>query len=189
MASNVSVATSTSAAGVGRSSLVTVATVCWNHSYLIKGFLGSLMDKTPAAVLSDVQVVVVDNGSADDTGAFLEGWRAETIGPPWKTVVRSPANLGFAAGANLAVQHATGKYLLLLNNDVEFTGDLVTSCLRAYPAGSRAILGTKLVYKPGPWNQLHGKMVRYLEGWCLFSGMEVFREIGTMRAARLTGIF
>jgi GT2 family glycosyltransferase len=180
---------STAPTVAARRPLVTVVTLCWNHSYLIRDFLTSFNKRTAPESLAQIQMVVVDNGSVDDTPAILEKWRLDPGGPAWRTVVRSPTNLGFGVGANLAVRQAEGRYLLLLNNDVEFQGDLVKACLQAYPRGRRALIGRKLIHRPGPWNQLHGKSVRYLEGWCLFATMEVFREVGSFRDETLVGIF
>ena len=172
-----------------RQPLLTIATVCWNHSFLLEGFLRSFMRTTPPASLRDVQMVIVDNGSSDDTPRILDAWRSEASHPPWKTVVRSPTNLGYAGGANLAFREANGRYLLLLNNDVEFTGDIVKACVRAYADEPRAILGTKLIHRAGPWNQLHGKVIRYLEGWCLLAGLDLFREIAPRGEGGPAGVF
>jgi len=187
--SSSTVSASTAASAVARQPLVTVATLCWNRSYLIRDFLTSFQQTTALESLARVQMVVVDNGSVDDTPALLKAWRRQAGGPHWKTVVRCPTNLGFAGGANLAISQAEGRYLLLLNNDVEFTGDLVKACLQAYPPGRRALLGRKLIHRAGPWNQLRGKFVRYLEGWCLFAPMDVFHEVGSFLGERLVGIF
>lgn len=56
-------------------------------------------------------VVVVDNGSADDS---LDG--IAQLGVP-VTVVRNPINRGFAAACNQGAAQATGDYLLFLNPD------------------------------------------------------------------------
>src|SRR3546814_2781156 len=37
----------------------------------------------------------------------------------------SPKNLGVAVGNNLGIQHATGDYLLFLNNDTEITAGFI----------------------------------------------------------------
>lgn len=57
------------------------------------------------------EVVVVDNASRDGTAAAIREQH------PWVRVIASPRNLGFAAGNNLAAQHARGRTLLLLNPD------------------------------------------------------------------------
>ena len=55
--------------------------------------------------------MLVDNASADGTA------RAVRKHHPWVKVLASTRNLGFAAGNNLAAEHASGRYLLLLNPD------------------------------------------------------------------------
>lgn len=56
--------------------------------------------------------LVVDNGSVDGTADAIEREH------PWVRVFRR-ANRGFAAGNNVALPHARGRYVLLLNPDVE----------------------------------------------------------------------
>jgi N-acetylglucosaminyl-diphospho-decaprenol L-rhamnosyltransferase len=64
------------------------------------------------------QWLVVDNGSADGTPDAIEREFPEV------RVLRA-SNRGFAAGNNVALPHATGRYVLLLNPDVEIeTGTL-----------------------------------------------------------------
>ena len=58
-------------------------------------------------------VVVVDNGSTDDSIAHLSG--SEEI-----TLLRSDSNLGFSGGCNIGIRHAIDNradYIWLLNND------------------------------------------------------------------------
>src|ERR1035441_8653745 len=63
---------------------------------------------------SNVEIIVVDNGSKDDSGFQL---REEF---PEFTHLRSEENLGFTGGNNLGIQHgllAGCQHILLLNND------------------------------------------------------------------------
>ncbi len=57
---------------------------------------------------ADLEAVVVDNASTDDTPKFLARWASTR---PWATVVRNDANLGFSAGNNRGARAATGDYL------------------------------------------------------------------------------
>ena len=57
-----------------------------------------------------LEIVVVENGSGDDSAARLR----EVAGI---VLVESAANLGFAGGCNLGVQHSTGDVVAFLNND------------------------------------------------------------------------
>lgn len=65
------------------------------------------LDWDPAAL----QIIVVDNASADGSVDVLRA------GAPDVTLIESPANLGFAGGCNLGMEHATGSYVGFLNPD------------------------------------------------------------------------
>jgi GT2 family glycosyltransferase len=60
---------------------------------------------------SDIEVVIVDNGSSDGTRAFVE-----SLPPPFRSV-GNRRNEGFAAACNLGAEHAKCEDLVFLNND------------------------------------------------------------------------
>jgi N-acetylglucosaminyl-diphospho-decaprenol L-rhamnosyltransferase len=74
--------------------------------------LTTLRSARAAAAGLDVEWFVVDSGSRDDTPDAIE--RAF----PDVRLFRRP-NIGFAAANNVALAHACGRYVLLLNPDVE----------------------------------------------------------------------
>lgn len=61
------------------------------------------------------EVIFEDNNSTDDSVEYLKnsGYGEQCN----LKIVESKENLGFAGGNNLAVAHAEGKYIILLNND------------------------------------------------------------------------
>ena len=59
------------------------------------------------------EVIVADNGSTDDSVAFLQA------GYPGLRVIRLDRNYGFAGGYNEALKLVTADYYVLLNSDVE----------------------------------------------------------------------
>ena len=59
-----------------------------------------------------IEVIVVDNASAQDEATIIE----ERY--PQVKIIRSKKNLGFAGGNNLGIKAAQGKYLFFLNNDI-----------------------------------------------------------------------
>ncbi len=63
-----------------------------------------------------VDVVVVDNGSTDQSLALLEQWS-------WVKVIKSADNNGFAHGNNLALKTCHSKYAFLLNTDTSIPPD------------------------------------------------------------------
>jgi O-antigen biosynthesis protein len=157
--------------------LVSVVTLTWNHSHLLKDFLRSFEGNVGPEWLARTEMIVVDNGSTDDTGTVLRQWEAASTGAGFKRTLHHPVNLGFAAGNNAAIREARGEHLLLLNNDVVLKSNLVKACLEAGGDQSRVLLGARLIAQPTPWNQIAAGFVRYLEGWCLFGSASTFREI------------
>lgn len=73
------------------------------------------------------EIVLVDNGSVDDSPARL----LENV--PEIRLIRNATNLGFAGGCNVGIRDALGRgtdYLLLLNNDTIVAPDFLTQLVR-----------------------------------------------------------
>ena len=88
---------------------VSVVIVTWNALPLRKQCLPSVV----ATDYPDLEVILADNASTDGSA----DWVAAHV--PSVTVVRHPENWRFCRGNNAAIPHATGRYVVLLNNDVE----------------------------------------------------------------------
>ncbi len=84
----------------------------WNGRDFLEKFLPSLLCHTPAI---DTELVVADNGSTDDSLAFVQ-----TTYPTIR-IVRLDRNYGFAEGYNRALAQIDADYYVLLNSDVEVT--------------------------------------------------------------------
>ncbi len=121
---------------------VTVVILCWNRWALTERCLATLREKTD---LSDVTVLAVDNGSADETPSRLKDY-------DWVRVVTLPGNLGFVRGNNAGIGAADPKGdVLLLNNDVEITQKGWLDELRrsAHASPDIGIVGCRLVFPDG----------------------------------------
>lgn len=94
--------------------MLSILIVNFNGKRYLEGCLTSIQEK----VSVPCEVILVDNSSTDGSADLI----AERF--PWVKLIRSPDNLGFAAGNNLAARHATGDYLLLLNIDTVLQTDL-----------------------------------------------------------------
>lgn len=84
----------------------------WNGAALLREFLPSVVENTNAAY---GRVIVVDNGSTDDSVCVLENEF------PGVTLWKFSENYGFAGGYNRALEmadHQGFKYTVLLNSDV-----------------------------------------------------------------------
>ncbi|MBC6112101.1 glycosyltransferase family 2 protein [Pedobacter fastidiosus] len=95
---------------------VSIITVNFNQYQVNIDFLESIKLSN---FKSPIEVIFVDNGSLIEHEKEYKQIYPELI------YMRSDKNLGFAGGNNLGIKAATGKYLLLLNNDTEITENLI----------------------------------------------------------------
>lgn len=92
----------------------------------------------------DFHVLVVDNGSADDSVDFLQKKY------PWAEFIETGANLGFTGGNNAGIRHALKKgasLVWLLNNDT-FVDKHVLSMVRVFSDKRAGICGSKIYFAP-----------------------------------------
>jgi len=90
-------------------SLVSIIIVNWNGAAVLPECLRSLLGLN----YKHIEIVIVDNGSADDSVAVVR----DICGDGAK-VVRLEKNVGFAAGVNIGVENAAGEFVATLNNDM-----------------------------------------------------------------------
>lgn len=80
------------------------------------------------------RLIVVDNGSDDGTAAFLAAWAGAT---ERLQVISNAANLGFTRAANQGLAAATGRYVVLLNNDTTVLPHWLTGLICTAEADDR----------------------------------------------------
>ena len=78
----------------------------WNGAKYLPGCLDSLREQAAP----DTEIIVIDNGSADESMDILAKY-------PGIKVIRNEENRGFAAAVNQGFQAMEGRYAVLLNND------------------------------------------------------------------------
>ena len=83
--------------------------VGWNAKHYLELCLESLVAAPPHR---SMEVLVVDNASSDGTAEMIESKF------PWVKLIKSPENLGFSKGNNLAIRQCQGRYIALVNPDV-----------------------------------------------------------------------
>ena len=112
-----------------------------NEADLTRQCLTSLAEVTAGV---EFEVIVVDNGSTDETSAVLEQLSGDV------QIIRNTENAGFAAACNQGAKAARGRHLVFLNNDTipqrEWLQALVQE-VRAHP--EVAVVGSKLLYPDG----------------------------------------
>ena len=146
----------------------------WNKAELTWRFIQSFAQY---GNLVNVELIVVDNGSTDNTSGILEKWMKTY---PEKIVpVRLDKNKGVGVGYNTGVEHARSPYLLFMNNDVQVFGDITTPLIQALMVQSdKRLYGAHLVTHDGRWNRFGDMIISYVEGWYLGCSKEAFEELG-----------
>ena len=109
------------------------------------------VDSIFACTQTPIELILVDNGSSDDTVGYLrqvqKEWRRANIRVK---VVENKKNLGFAAGNNRGLAQADGDYIVLLNNDVVVTPgwlEKMIACVNRIPLAG--IVGPMTNYVAG----------------------------------------
>ncbi|MBW2304759.1 MAG: glycosyltransferase family 2 protein [Deltaproteobacteria bacterium] len=127
-------------AGTGMKQL-SVIIISYNTRDILKECLRRVMDYGRDL---DMETIVVDNASTDGSPVMVR----KTF--PEVTLITSPKNLGFAAGNNLGLKRASGRFLLLLNSDAYLMPGVLQSTLQWMNTHPRCgILGVKLTGEDG----------------------------------------
>ncbi len=131
-----------------------IITLCYNKVACTRRCLTSILNHS--RVDAPWEIVVVDNGSTDDTRAWLAG-EAKTLGAARGVPVRVlefARNSGCSTARNAAIAAATGELLVFLDNDVaprtQSWLPRLAAELDAHPRA--ALAGPKLVYPQPPFD-------------------------------------
>lgn len=115
--------------------------ITWNGIDYLRQLLESMRRQLSRP---DVEVIITDNHSTDGTVAFLE----ESY--PTVRLICLPENKGVAFARNTALREARGKYLLILDNDIQITDEAVAAMEDFMDAHEDVgICGCKLLYPDG----------------------------------------
>lgn len=143
------------------------------------------------------EVIVVDDASTDDTA------RLESI-VTGITVIHNTQALRFIRACNAGVAQARGRYVALLNNDVEVTSGWLDALIDAFERFDNVgLVGSKLLYPDGrlqdaggiiwgsgdPWNYgnkqnpweprfSYARQADYLSGAAMMTSKDIWDKVG-----------
>ncbi|MCB4792831.1 MAG: glycosyltransferase family 2 protein [Elusimicrobia bacterium] len=150
---------------------------------------------------SEYELIVVDNGSEDDTKEYLEQLQSSD---PGVKVIINKTNIGFARGNNQGIQIAKSAYILLLNNDVILTDNWLERllmcaqsdpCIGVVGPCTNNAVGQQVVAYDGSANNLEIQKYAHLEsmknagawfsvhriiGFCMLIKKEVIEKVGML---------
>ena len=98
---------------------VTIGIVACNYVDDVRRVVSSALD---ASGERDVEMVVLDNGSTDETGEYLDDLASSDSRV---RVIHADHVLGEAAAKNIVLKQSLGRIVILLDTSVEVTGDLI----------------------------------------------------------------
>ena len=109
------------------------------------GFTERCLESIAANTPDDLyEVVIVDNGSTDGTGALLDALEGDV------TIIRNPENRGFAKACNQGAEAATGDHIVFVNNDTEASPGWLEPLLAVLDdEPDVAAVGAKLLFPDG----------------------------------------
>jgi glycosyltransferase involved in cell wall biosynthesis len=87
-------------------SKVSVIVPTYNRGWILREALDSILSQD----YPDVELIVVDDGSTDDTASILRGYDTAL------SVIRQP-NRGVSAARNAGIGAATGEFIAFLDSD------------------------------------------------------------------------
>jgi len=137
-------------------SLISIIIPTHNRAAMLERAVRSVRRQT----YRPIEIVVVDDGSTDNTPQLLERLQDET---PNLTVLRNAQPQGACATRNRGIRAARGKYVGLLDDDDEFTPRRVELLMQCYDQNPRWSFvcsdflsirrnGARRSHKPGPIN-------------------------------------
>ncbi len=88
----------------------------YNRAHLLQSALNSVEKQS----LRDFEVVIIDDGSTDNTAQLVEGWQQQVEFP---VIYHPQANQGKVAAHNVAIKLARGKLFVSLDSDDELLPD------------------------------------------------------------------
>jgi len=117
---------------------VSVVILNWNESDWTIKCIENLLNST----FQDFEIVLVDNGSDEEDIQKIE----EKFGKKDRIkIIKNDKNYGFAEGNNIGVRNSSGRYVVLLNNDVEISKDWLKSLVSVFKS-DRKIAGATCNY-------------------------------------------
>lgn len=142
----------------------------WNKSLFTKQALKDLIQLPDSH-----QIIIVDNGSADDTEEVVKSF-------PRVKYLRLNENKGFAVASNIAYGLAEAPNVCFLNNDVKvksnhanWTEPLLKHCDAGLVGPTMGQLDASLNFVQEANKMLPGNS--YLSGWCLAGSKKIFEQL------------
>ncbi|MBU4589978.1 MAG: glycosyltransferase family 2 protein [Candidatus Omnitrophica bacterium] len=138
-----------------RDPIVSVIIVNWNGERYLERCLTSVKKQT----YQEIELIVVDNGSSDDSVEFIKRNYPEI------QIIKNKRNLGFAEGNNIGIKASRGKYIATLNNDTIAAPDWIESLVNVAEKRKDIAMFASKILSHNYWNLMESAgMLIYPDG-------------------------
>jgi GT2 family glycosyltransferase len=122
--------------------------------------LGACLASIHSQSYTNYEIILVDNGSADETLRLVDSSKV--------TVLTNPQNLGFAKGNNQAFAIAKGEFILFLNADAAIERDYLEHLIPQFRRDSKlGALASKILQSPIGTERIIDSAGFIMENWRL----------------------
>ena len=118
----------------GKTPLVTIAIPTYNRA---DGYLKDAINSALSQTYGNIEIIVSDNCSEDNTKEIVENFRDSRI-----RYFRHEKNIGANNNFNFCLNQAQGKYFMLLSDDDLIDADMIETCITAEDGKSAGIIST-----------------------------------------------
>jgi GT2 family glycosyltransferase len=129
-------------------------------------------------------LVLIDNGSTDDTGEYFKSIKNATI-------ITNNVNLGWERALNQGLEVSTAPYVVFANNDIEVTDGWLSKMLRYFELPDTGAIGPKSNAVMGKQSTGFRQSVdetTHLIGFCLLVKRSILNEIREINYIDETGV-
>ena len=109
---------------------IAIVILNWNGVKLFPDYLPSVIEHSKG---ENIEVIVADNGSTDNSLEFLKASFPEV------TLLDLKENYGFAKGYNVALNQIEADYFVLLNSDVKVEGNWIQPCIDHFEQDEKVV--------------------------------------------------
>lgn len=107
------------------------------------GWLKDSIESIWAQTMQDLELIVVDNGSTDESLAIAQSYQ----GRPGYTLIQNDTNTGFSHAVNQGIRAAKGEYVALFNNDAFAEPDWLENLIAAAEQDGRIFAVSSLMIR------------------------------------------
>jgi Predicted glycosyltransferases len=148
----------------------------YNEYQLTNRFLFDLYKQVP--FLSEGEVIVVSDGSSDETIGGLNWWKSTIFKHHGFQVYYGEFNRGFGWANNIGAELAQSNIFLFISNDVLIHEDFVTKALVKLAENPRRLLGNEVYTTDVGWNKFGEYIVPYIAGYFFGCRKDIWEELG-----------